>query len=41
MVAIVSQQAEAEIRNKLDALGLPAYTIGAVTPSEESTTQIE
>ena len=41
MVAIVSQQAEAEIRNKLDALGLPAYTIGAVTPSDETTTQIE
>ena len=41
MVAIVSQQAEAEIRNQLDALDLPAYTIGAVTPSDKTTTQIE
>ena len=41
MVAIVSQQAEAEIRNNLDALELPAYTIGAVAPSDETTTRIE
>ena len=41
MVAIVSQQAEAEICNNLDALELPAYTIGAVAPSDETTTRIE